>query len=311
MAGSLYTCTGSDVLSAGTASAIALGNFDGLHRGHQKVLGACLKKAEEMQLVPVVVLFDEHPRKVLEGYCPEKLMTDEYRDKKLREKGFYIIRCDFSAVKDMSPDEFIMALYVRLNARAVCCGFNYRYGKGGAGTAETLRRSCERLGLALDVSEHVDYQDEPVSSSRIRQCLSEGRIEDANAMLGYTFSYESEVVLGQQRGRILGFPTANQFFLPDQAVPKKGVYVSTLRLGDRWYTGVTNIGTSPTAGGEKLHSETHILDFYGDLYGRKIRIFLHSFLREEKTFDNFDLLRQVISRDVEAAQEVKIDEDDE
>lgn len=282
---------------------LALGNFDGLHIGHMQVLKRALEISEQNGLEAAVLLFDEHPKKLLDGKRPPMLMTDEKKENELKRLGFKIIKVSFAQFKDLSAKEFVLTIYCELNVRAICCGFNYHYGKGGEGNAETLKSSCEKLGIMLCALGEVDYKGLPVSSTRIRSAVENGEIEDANTMLGRRFSFDFEVVHGNELGRVFGFPTINQPFPEEFVVPRSGVYCSETTIGSYTYAAVTNIGIKPTIGGETTKSgETNIIGFSGDLYGEKVEVRLIHFIRDEKKFGSYDELKKQISLDSDFAE---------
>lgn len=291
-------------LNSESTTALALGNFDGLHLAHMAVLCKTLETAKEKGLVPAVLLFDEHPKQVLEGKRPPRIMTDEARDELLSDMGFKIIKVSFDDLRNTSPEDFLLNVHCRFNVRAICCGFNYHYGKNASGTVQTLKKSCEKLGITLCAVDEVSFEKEPISSTRIRHEIENGNIEKANQMLGREFSYKIEVVSGDRRGRLLGFPTINQFFPENFVTARFGVYASKVKLSDKWYPAVTNIGVRPTINTKSLRSETCILGFKGDLYGMKIEVFLLSFIREEKKFSSLEELRQAMENDAEKAKEI-------
>ncbi|MGN0467535.1 MAG: bifunctional riboflavin kinase/FAD synthetase [Acutalibacteraceae bacterium] len=283
---------------------LALGNFDGLHLGHMKVLEKTLEVSKENGLVPAVMLFDEHPKSVIDSKRPPRILTDEARDEKLRSMSLRIIKVSFEKFRNLSPEEFVLTVYCKMNVRAICCGFNYHYGKNAAGNTETLKKSCDQLGIKLFTLDEVDFEGEAVSSTRIRQAIENGSIRKANQMLGREFSYKFEVVKGDERGRLLGFPTINQFFPDDFVTARHGVYASKVMLGSQWYPAVTNIGIRPTVGTESLRSETFIIGFSGDLYGEEIEVYLLDFIRDEKKFSSFNQLAKAMADDAEKAQEI-------
>lgn len=285
-------------------TAVALGNFDGLHKGHIQVLKKTAETAKKKGLVPAVLLFDKHPKKVLCGKRPPMLMTDAARDSLMESMGFKIFKVSFEEFKDKTPQAFLMEAYCALNVRAICCGFNYRYGKNGAGNAETLKTDCEKLGIELHTVSQVDFEGEPISSTRIRKALESGDVRKANQMLGRPFSYKIEVVSGDKRGRLLGYPTINQFFPEDFVTARFGVYASKVFLGGKWYAAVTNIGIRPTINTKSLRSETCILGFSGDLYGLEIEVFLLDFIRDEKKFEGLEMLSAAIKADAQKAQKI-------
>lgn len=287
-----------------TKTLVVLGNFDGLHLGHIAVLKTAIKKADERRLMPIVLLFDKHPCTVLSDKKNFSLIQKSERDKILQEMGFKIVTISFNDVKDLEPEDFLMHIYCKLNIRAICCGFNYHFGKDGKGDIELLKKKCESLALSLYIEDKVTYKNSPISSTRIRNALERGDVISANSMLGKEFAYELEVVDGDRQGRMLGFPTINQFFPPDFIRPKNGVYASKVYLGGRWYPAVTNIGVRPTVNGTSFRSETCILDFIGDLYGQIVRVYILDFIREEIRFSGLDKLSLAIKKDAEKARQI-------
>ncbi len=283
-------------------TAVALGNFDGMHVGHMAVLEAA-KSFESEGLLPVAVLFDEHSLKAITGKAPAMLMTVTERNRIINENGLRIETLVFNEIRDLSPSDFVEKILVgRLGAAAVCCGYNYRFGKGASGTAQTMSEICGRLGLKCRVSGEVDVDRCAVSSTKIRGFIENGEIEKANKMLGRPFGFSSRVIDGDKRGRVLGFPTINQIIPEELAMPRFGVYQSVVTVNGEKYKGVTNVGRRPTVGTEKILSETHILDFDRDIYGENVDVRLIKFIRPEKKFSSFDELARQIKSD---AKEVR------
>lgn len=283
-------------------TAVALGNFDGMHVGHMAVLEAA-KSFESEGLLPVAVLFDEHSLKAITGKAPAMLMTVTERNRIINENGLRIETLVFNEIRDLSPSAFVEKILVgRLGAAAVCCGYNYRFGKGASGTAQTMGEICGRLGLQCRVSGEVDVDRCAVSSTKIRGFIENGEIEKANKMLGRPFGFSSRVIDGDKRGRVLGFPTINQIIPEELAMPRFGVYQSVVTVNGEKFKGVTNVGRRPTVGTEKILSETHILDFDRDIYGENVDVRLIKFIRPEKKFSSFDELARQIKSD---AKEVR------
>ena len=283
-------------------TAVALGNFDGMHVGHMAVLEAA-KSFESEGLMPVAVLFDEHSLKAITGKAPAMLMTVTERNRIINENGLGIETLVFNEIRDLSPSDFVEKILVgRLGAAAVCCGYNYRFGKGASGTAQMMSEICGRLGLQCRVSGEVDVDRCAVSSTKIRGFIENGEIEKANKMLGRPFGFSSRVIDGDKRGRVLGFPTINQIIPEELAMPRFGVYQSVVTVNGEKYKGVTNVGKRPTVGTEKILSETHILDFDRDIYGENVDVRLIKFIRPEKKFSSFDELARQIKSD---AKEVR------
>ena len=281
---------------------VALGNFDGLHLGHRAVIDQMLDAAGDA--VPVVLKFREHPA-LSEGAKPFLLMSEEDCEKKLREHGILVLTYDYSAVCFLSPEEFVeQILQEELRAVTVSCGYNYRFGKDAAGDADTLRSLCEQRGIKVLISPEVRWQGESVCSTAIRKALLRGDMETANGMLGDPYSYDYTVVLGDQRGRLLGAPTINQFFPENLLIPRYGVYASIVQTQGKTYAAVTNIGLRPTIGHSKPRSETYIEGFRGDLYGKNPKVSLLKYMRPEIKFQSLEQLGAQIAADAKLAEQI-------
>lgn len=283
-------------------TAVALGNFDGMHVGHMAVLRAA-KGFESKGLTPLALLFDEHSLKAITGMAPPMLMTADERNRIIAENGLKIKTIVFNEIKDLSPQDFVEKILVgRFGARAVCCGYNYRFGKNASGNAQTMKEICDRLGLECRIAGEVDVDSRAASSTEIRKFIESGEIEKANKMLGHPFGFCTRVIDGDKRGRTLGFPTINQE-LPDGLVlPKFGVYQADVTVDGEHYKGVANIGRRPTVGSEKVLSETYIIDFHKNIYGEYVDIRPVRFIRPERKFSSFDELAKQIKSD---AKEVR------
>lgn len=273
--------------------ALCLGTFDGLHLGHKKVI-----TSSECGCLNIVLMFRQHPQKTLSGNAPFELITKTKEERLLAEWGAQSEYLDFGEICTYSPDEFFKKIIVeRFSAAAVSCGFNYRFGKDAAGDAALLKALCEMNGIAVNICEPELYLGEPVSSTRIRKCIANGDMPSASAMLGRLFSYDFEVVHGDARGRLLGFPTINQFFSEGFAVPAFGVYASLTEIDGKILPSVTNIGVRPTVGNSRERSETHIIGFDGDLYGSRVEVSLIKKLRDEEKFSSFEELSRQMALD--------------
>ncbi len=281
---------------------VALGTFDGLHLGHKKVLLSDTTEYDEK----IALMFAEHPQKTLSGNVPGELITNGKRNEILKAWDYTPAFLDFSEISRLSPEEFVDKILVkRFNATALCCGFNYRFGKDAKGDVTLLKQLCAEREIKLTVCEEVDFENAPISSTRIRECIKNGDIRTANKMLGRYFSYDFTVVHGDARGRILGSPTINQFFSENFSVAEYGVYASFTIVNGKKYISVTNIGVRPTIeGGSEKRSETNIVGFEGDLYGQNIEVFLVEKLRGEMAFNSLDELSARISADREKATEI-------
>jgi len=282
--------------------AIALGVFDGLHKAHTAVLAACCDVGEAAGMVPAALLFPAHPMVLLRGEAPPRLLADSERNEILRDMGLELLFVPFEEIHNLLPEEFFEKILIRrLNAGAVCCGYHYHFGKKAQGDAALLRKLCKQYGVQYHIVPKMEYRGQAVSATRIRAALAEGRLADANAMLGRPFGYTLEVVEGARIGRTLGAPTLNQVFQKGFCVPKYGVYGSEAFVQGRWQASITNIGLRPSVDQQlRLHSETHVPGYEGDLYGQNIPVRLLRFLREERKFQTIEELKRQIRTDINA-----------
>ncbi|MBR3867940.1 MAG: bifunctional riboflavin kinase/FAD synthetase [Clostridia bacterium] len=289
----------------GIKTAVALGNFDGLHKGHLAVINEAVMEKHN-GLLPCILTFDSHPQKTLKGSAPKKIMTRSLCEKTTAKLGCETIRLSFEEVRNMTPEEFFNEILIKkLNIGFVSCGFNYRFGKNGEGNAEVLENLCKKHKIGFSCVQGVDSDGDFISSTRIRQTIENGDIENANNMLGRYFAYDFEVVHGDRIGKkLLGFPTINQIFPEGHIVPKNGVYASATEVDSKLYPSMTNIGKRPTVGGEELRSETCIIGFSGDLYGTHPEVKLIKLIREEKKFPSLEALSEQLKIDSEKAERI-------
>ena len=280
--------------------ALALGYFDGLHTAHTAVLKETLKLSGN-GLLPAVMLFDEHPKKVLSGENVPFLLQKNRRDGIIDDMGIIRLNISFEKIKDMSPREFVEML-VNQNVGEAVCGYNYRFGRKASGDVGTLRELCGEYGIGVTVCEKYLSEGEEVSSTVIRNAVAQGDMEKAERMLGVPFGFCSEVFSGDKRGRLLGAPTINQYLPEGIVIPRFGVYAAKVFFEGKEYIGVTNIGSRPTFDGRSVRSETYIIDYSGDLYGKSVETQLFSFLRAEKKFGSADALKEQIALDVKSTQ---------
>lgn len=282
--------------------ALALGTFDGLHRGHLQVLKTTREFASH-GLIPAILMFDCHPLKAVKGINPPLLITQEDKEKLAKKFGVLPLPVNFQEIRNLSPEEFVTEILIKkFNAGAVVSGENFRFGKNGEGNSKILCELCEKYDIIYQVAESTMYKGDMISSTRIREALSQGDIISANEMLGRNFSYDFLVVEGNRIGKkILGFPTINQHFPKGFINLKHGVYASQSTVDGVVYPSVTNFGCHPTIGGDQVLSETCILGFDGDLYNQKIPVELLDFIREEKRFSGKDELKAQIDYDSKLA----------
>lgn len=288
-----------------TKTAVTLGSFDGLHKGHMKVIACAFEMQKEHGLLPLVLLFDSHPMLTVAGKAPDMVLQPSLRNKILAQAGIEKRIVSFKEVKDMTCREFFEKILIgQLNAGGICCGWNYRFGKNNEGGTELLKSLCDEYGVLLRITPPVDFEGEPVSSTRIRQAVESGNVVLANAMLGREFRYKQVVVSGYHRGRLIGAPTINQRFDSGFVKPGKGVYASVTVVDGKEYPSVTNIGLRPSFENEDFRSETCILGFSGNLYGREIEVRLLEYLRDEIKFGSMEELSAQIRADAEKSEEI-------
>ncbi|MDD2362049.1 MAG: riboflavin biosynthesis protein RibF [Oscillospiraceae bacterium] len=284
--------------------AVALGIFDGVHLGHRAVIQQAvgLDLQEGHAAVSTVFTFTQ-PAWAYKDDGAWELMSSE--QKKAAFEGLGVeewIKADFEAIRGMTPEEFVNDfLHETLDARRVCCGFNYRFGKGGMGNPDMLVALCAPLGIEVSVVPPVLREGKPISATGIRRLIESGDVEQAARLLGHPFTLDIKVVGGQRLGHLLGTPTINQPLPPNFVRPHYGVYASAVEVDGRVTHGVTNIGVRPTVGAQGPLAETWIADFKGDLYGRNVPVSLIKFLRPEQKFETIEELQKQILRDAQQA----------
>lgn len=290
-------------------AAVALGNMDGVHIGHQAVIGMAARAGARLRAPLAAAIFEPHPRRLFQPDAPPfRLQSPAQRTRALQACGveiIYQIAFDraLAALTDTAFCETILS--ERMGAAHVVVGEDFRFGRNRMGGAETLVREGERLGFSAEIADAVDDDHTPgkVSSSAIRAALVDGDPQVAARLLGRPWAIEGVVGPGAQRGRTIGVPTAN-VALGDYLRPRFGVYAATCDVGDGIARpAVVNIGVKPTVGGaaEPL-LEAHLFDFSSDLYGKRIETALHAFIRPERKFESFEALMAQIKTDAEAAR---------
>lgn len=286
---------------------MALGNFDGVHLGHQAVIRRAVEEGRERGTRVVAATFDPHPREVLwPGKGPKLLTTPEVKRELLLRYGVDEVREILfdEALSKKSPEEFVREVLVGgLGAAAVVVGENFRYGYRAAGDFESLERQMrEAGGQAYAVS--ILAVDEEVSSTRIRELVAGGEVREAARLLGRAPSLRGEVVVGDRRGRQIGFPTANVFQDPRVVVPGMGVYAGHVTVDGEEYGACTNVGEAPTFERRERRVEAYLIGFEGDLYGKVVDVSFLEKLRGERRFSGIDELKVQIGCDVEEARGV-------
>lgn len=287
---------------------LCLGNFDGVHRGHQALIHAArsLRDARFPDAVLGVFCFRGLSSDWLTEDPPGHLTDEDERLRRFRAAGAELaLLADFPQLRDTAPADFVRDILVRdCHCAAAACGYDHRFGRMGEGTPELLRELLE--GNAL-VCEAVMSGGAPISSTRIRRLLKDGRPDAAAELMGQPYLLDAPVIRGARLGRTLGFPTVNQRFPTRALIPKEGVYATLCVLDGARYAGVTDVGTRPTVNGtHEVRCETHLLGYDGDLYGRSVRVAFLRYLRQEQKFDSVDALREQIERDRETVRKLSV-----
>ncbi|NLX02469.1 MAG: bifunctional riboflavin kinase/FAD synthetase [Syntrophomonadaceae bacterium] len=288
---------------------LALGNFDGLHKGHQQLINEAVTAARNGNGIAAAFVFEPHPTKVLfPERAPKLLVTAQHKAELMEKLGLdLLIYNSFTlAISKCSPEEFVQNILInKLKIKQAFVGFNYTFGHKGAGTPELLQELGEKYRFGVKVIPPVQVNGQVISSSLIRKALDSGEIKQARAMLGYDPMLEGQVIEGEQRGRTIGFPTANLAVSSELNVPGNGVYAAHAQIKERIYTAVVNIGTKPTFHEEyPISIEAHLIDFGDDIYGEKMRLYVIDKIRDERRFNNVEELVRQISKDRDRAIQI-------
>ena len=285
---------------------VALGSFDGIHKGHLALINKSNELSRKNDSLSMVYTFKNHPRKFINKEGSPKLLVTLHEKIRILED----LKVDLSSFvefnkkfMELEPEEFIENLIKNYNVRGIVVGFNYRFGHKNKGDVKLLKELCDLKGLELYIIEPFTYKSEVVSSTRIRKALSEGELEDANNMLGRYFSLNGEVVSGKKIGRTINFPTANLKNNDEIILPKIGVYYTNVEVNGEIYKGITSVGNNPTVNGKNTTVETHILNFDEDIYGKHIKLYFISKIRNEKKFNSLEELKEQLIKDKKFAEE--------
>lgn len=294
-------------LKQGTA--VALGNFDGVHIGHKKLMDELVFYAKMHGLFSCVYTFSHTPANILSGKIVSPRLTPDREKEKIitemRVDGLY--KEDFAAVWHLSPEEFVRdILKEKFKSRHLVVGFNFSFGKDGSGTAQTLTELAQKYGMTVSIIPPVIYGDVLVSSSYIRRLVEKGDMESAVLYLGRPLFIDMPVVEGRKIGHQIGVPTINQNFPEENVIPRKGVYACTCDIDGEPYIGISNIGVRPTVTGHfegPVVCETHIFNYVGILYGRNVKVSFYKHLRDEMKFSSTMELKCTILRDMDAVRD--------
>lgn len=286
----------------GEKTAVALGLFDGVHKGHRLVIGQAVSRRPKLKAAVFSFKTDTVTSKRADGAPPEMLLSESDKLKAFERLGAdYVYSPEFSQLKNMTPEEFIKNILIdRLSCSFAVCGEDFRFGAKAMGNADTLKEYGEKYGFEVCVIKQMKSDGAAISSTKIRSLIKSGDIAKANSLLSSRYGYTLPVEHGFQRGRTWGFPTINQTIPEGLVLPRFGVYCSKVLIDGIWHEAITNIGVKPTV--EKNSpplAETFIIDYDGDLYGRTLTTELYEFVRPERTFATFDELKAEIGRNIE------------
>lgn len=286
-------------------SCVALGNFDGVHRGHRKVISRCIELSKEQGMFSAVYIFETHP-KAFFGHDVGIITINPAKEKIIERHlspDYLVFQEVNSEFFNMSPEMFVESVLIeKLHAKNIVIGRHYTFGKDGMGNAALLKSLCACRGINVEIMPLVCEDGVLLSSTAVRALLLKGEVDKANKVLGYDFFIEGEIVHGNHIGAKMGFPTINVEPVKNQILPQFGVYATVTELDGKTYPGVTNIGVKPTIGSAVPVMETNLFGIDGDLYGKKATVAFKKQLRREKQFLNLDELKRQIAQDSELAK---------
>lgn len=279
-------------------TAIALGNFDGIHIGHQNLIDRMIEISKINNLISSVLIFENHTKSITSNTFPSLLTNNEQKLNILNKLGvenIYLMKFNEKVMK-LSPLEFINNILIdKLNCKSVVVGYNYKFGYKASGNTDTLKKICSENDIYAEIVNPVYYEDKIVSSTLIRSLITYGKIDIANKLLGRFYTIKGEVVHGKGIGTKLGFPTANIRLIDNFVIPKNGVYSTLTTISDKTYKSATSVGFNPTFQEKSLKIENHIIGFNDLLYGNIIDISFVEYIRPEISFDKVeDLVNRMI-----------------
>lgn len=299
----VWTCTMSSQQLIKTPVAACIGYFDGLHLGHMTLVEKTLEKAKELNAESALITFEPDPWVIIKQVQDVQHLTTMKQRQKLAEKAGidHFIILDFTKeMSGLSETEFVNLLKRNLDVKAMICGFDFHYGYKGTGNATTLAKH----GFEVVCVDSINDDKGKISSTRICECIDEGQIEEANALLGYAYTIEGTVIHGNAKGTGIGFPTANIKTEHEHLIPKRGVYTGLVHLDEQSYPAMVNIGYNPTFNKRRaLSMEVHLLDFHQNIYDKQVSVSFYHKLRDEKKFDSVDELIAQLKRDVASTRE--------
>ena len=291
----------------GEPTAVTLGKFDGLHRGHDLLMQTVLEYSKKYALASVAFTFDIPPRNKVEEIVANVLTTNDEKQYIFEKRGIdYLIECPFTTeVMSMEPKDFIAWISGVLHMKYVVVGDDFRFGHKRAGDFHTLQQYEEMYGYKTIVIDKLKDSNRDISSTYVREKMADGNIQKANELLGYKYFIKSEILHGRKLGRTIGVPTINMILPPHKLLPPNGVYVTEVLVDGKNYMGVTNIGYKPTVSDEHVVGvETYIDNFDKNIYGEKIVVSFIQFIRPEQKFESVEELRMQMQSDIQVSRKI-------
>ena len=286
-------------------SAVTLGKFDGLHRGHQKLINKVIQLNKEMNVRSIVFAFDMNPLFQKKGLKREGIMTNEERRRRLENRVDTLVECPFTdSISSMEAETFIKQVLIDiLHAEYIVVGSDFRFGHNKRGDVDMLSRFADIYGYKLFVVEKELYKEREISSTYIREELKKGNMKTANDMLGYPYTITGKVEYGHQLGRRLGFPTMNVHPADEKILPPNGVYIDSVKVDGIWYNGIGNVGVKPTVTNDnRMLIESFLFDYNGNAYNKQVEIHLFEFCRPEKKFESVEAMKNQVNSDITDAK---------
>lgn len=283
-----------------------IGFFDGVHRGHRFLFAQLKELAHEHDLEPLIFTFDRHPREVLTGVSPAMLTTSMERQHLLALHAEVRV-LDFADVQTLTAEQFMQYLHEQENVDILLMGYDHRFGSDQLKGFSEYEKVARRVGMRVERAHECLVDGLPVSSTRIRKLLHEGQMKEVNRLLGYKYSLSGVVEHGNGIGRQIGFPTANIRIQSNKLLPMSGVYSAQALVDGKSIVAIVNVGNNPTVGNDKISVESHLIDFYGDLYFKEVVVNFDLFIRSEKKFASLNELQEQIAKDLLQLKECSID----
>ncbi|WP_353095263.1 bifunctional riboflavin kinase/FAD synthetase [Tissierella praeacuta] len=283
-------------------TAIALGNFDGIHIGHQQLIKTMVSKSKELGIKSSLLLFKSHTKTIIDNNKPKTITNNQQKFKIAEDLGVDIIyMLNFNEeIMKLSGEEFIRDIIIKkMNGKLLVVGFDYRFGYKASGNSKYLIELGRKYNIDVIVLDPIYKDEDIISSSNIRNLIANGNVSGSLKMLGRPYSITGKVIPGKNRGNKLGFPTANIEPIDNYVIPKNGVYMTNTIVDGKRYTSATNIGYNPTFNEDILKIETYLLDFNGDIYGKILEIEFLDFLRNDIKFENKEALIEQMKTDIE------------